>query len=251
MIFETCCGSADDVMESQRAGANRAELNSALFLGGLTPSLGELETALSHCPDIEIVTMVRPRSGGFSYTDLEFETMVKDARILSQAGASGIVFGFLTPEGRIDKERCLRMLEVIGGKDAVFHRAFDVVPDWKEAIDQLAEMGFRRILTSGQKANAWEGRENIRQMIQYAGNRIEILPGAGIRGHNAADLISYTGCNQVHMSARKTCLDSSVMGNPAICFGNPAAPEEYDYEMIDGKKLGKIIRDISGVFPSY
>jgi hypothetical protein len=40
--IEICCGSADDVIEAYKAGADRAELNSNLFIGGLTPSVGAL-----------------------------------------------------------------------------------------------------------------------------------------------------------------------------------------------------------------
>ena len=244
IIFETCCGSADDCIQSELGGADRAELNSALFLGGLTPSLAELDTALRHTSHLEIVTMVRPRHGGFHYTDIEFETMLHDAGHLLSHGSEGIVFGFLHADGTVDVERCQRMIDMVGSKQAIFHRAFDVVPDWRTAMDQLVDLGVCRILTSGQRCNAYEGRENLRQMIEYAAGRIEILPGAGLREHNVMEVIRHTGCSQVHMSKRRACLDLSVECNPEICFGNPASPEEYSYEMIDGDGLRKAIDDV-------
>ena len=251
LIIETCCGSADDVIQSERAGADRAELNSALFLGGLTPSVGELEIALQNTSEIKIVTIVRPRSGGFCYTDAEYQTMLKDAENLLEHGSRGIVFGFLNEDSTIDVKRCKKMLSIIDDKDAVFHRAFDVVPDWREAMDILADLGVTRILTSGQRVNAVEGKDVIRQMLDYADGRIEILPGAGLREYNAAEFMAFTGCGQMHISKRKQCQDRSVCGNKEICFGNPAAPEEYAFEMIDGEGFTPVVRLLKETYEKY
>ena len=102
--LEVCCGSADDVIQAHRAGADRVELNSDLFHGGLTPTLGELIVAKRET-GMPIMTMVRPREGGFCYTAAEFDTAVEDAKLLLHHGADGLVFGFLHPDGTIDLER--------------------------------------------------------------------------------------------------------------------------------------------------
>lgn len=243
-IFETCCGSADDVVRSELGGADRAELNSALFLGGLTPSLGALDIAVEKTSKIKILTMIRPRQGGFCYTDLEMKTMIKDARDMIAHGSSGLVFGFLKENGTVDSARCKELLAIAGDKEAVFHRAFDVVPDWREAMEILIDIGFTRILTSGQRSKAIDGKETIREMIEYAAGRIEILPGAGLNEKNALEMIRHTGCTQLHMSKRKKCQDLSVTNNPEICFGNPSAPEEYTFDMMDEVELKRVIGEI-------
>ena len=135
--LEVCCGSADDVIQAHLAGADRVELNSDLFHGGLTPTLGELIVAKRET-GMPVMTMVRPREGGFCYTQAEFDTAIEDAKLLLHHGADGLVFGFLHPDGTIDLERTRVLAELAreAGKESVFHRAIDVVPDWREALDR-------------------------------------------------------------------------------------------------------------------
>ena len=124
-LLEICCGSFEDVKTAWQNGADRVELNSALYLGGLTPSTANLICAKEQC-SIPIVTMVRPRGGGFCYSQDEYETMLLDARILLEHGADGIAFGFLTADHAIHRNRTQEMIDLIhsAGKEAVFHRAF-------------------------------------------------------------------------------------------------------------------------------
>lgn len=244
ITVEVCCGSADDVIESSKGGADRVELNSNLFQGGLTPTIGELIVAKESC-NIPIMTMVRPRESGFCYTDMEFKTALTDAKALLKYGADGIVFGFLKPNGTIDLARCKSMMELIGEKESVFHRAIDVMSDWKEAIDQLCSIGVKRILTSGQASSAYNGAATIAEMIRYADQRIEILPGAGINSNNIEQIVQMTGCTQVHISPKKTIYDTSSTGNPEIFFGGAIYPPEDRYHMIDENQIRKVCGQLS------
>lgn len=186
VYLEVCCGSAADAIAAYQGGSNRVELNSDLFHGGLTPTLGALRTMKRHAPELKVMCMVRPREGGFCYTDTEYETMLEDARIFVENGADGIVFGFLREDGTVDTARCREMLAVIGDRESVFHRAIDVVPDVPAALDTLIDLGVTRVLTSGQRPTVPEGAQTIRAMIAHAGGRIQILPGGGITPENAA-----------------------------------------------------------------
>ena len=232
IIVEVCCGSVDDVTEADRAGADRVELNSSLFLGGITPSLGELIVA-RRSTRMKIMAMVRPREGGFCYTDAEFQTALADAQALLRHGADGIVFGFLKPDGTVDTDRCRQMIDRIGDKESVFHRAIDVVPDWKKAMDSLCGLGVTRILTSGQSPSVWEGARTVSEMIRYARGRIQVLPGAGITTRNVRPIVEATGCTQVHVAMSRTCTDTSTSGNPRIFFGGALYPPEDRFHMID------------------
>lgn len=231
MILEVCCGCAGDVWTAAQAGADRVELNAALFLGGLTPSIGAME--LARRVDIPIMAMVRPREGGFCYTEAEFATMLADTRALLAAGADGIVFGCLHPDGTVDRERCAAMLEIIGAKESVFSRAIDVTPDWRAALDGLIDLGFTRVLTSGQAATAPTGTATLRAMREYAAGRIQILPGCGINPGNAAALLAETGCDQLHGSFKTWGLDISATHNPAVSFSGGTCPPEEQYPVTD------------------
>lgn len=239
ILVEICCGSADDVFEAKRAGANRVELNSAMFLGGLTPSLGEFKVARRS--GMEIMAMVRPREGGFCYTEREFETALADADALLDAGAGGIVFGFLHDDGTVDAGRCRAMLARAGDRESVFHRAIDVVPDWRAALDILCELGVTRVLTSGQEPSVHYGADTVRAMTEYAAGRIEILPGAGILLSNAEEIIERTGCTQIHLAMEKKCRDGSTGANPRIYFGGALYPPEDCYSMADGERIRRLV----------
>lgn len=236
--IEVCCGSADDVFEAARAGADRVELNSALFLGGLTPSIGQLRVA--RAAGIEIMAMVRPREGGFCYTEKEFATMLADTEALLEAGADGIAFGILCEDGRLDVKRCERMMQAIGGAQSVFHRAIDVVPNWEEALDTLCAMGVTRVLTSGQMPSVQDGADTVRAMREYAGGRIEILPGGGIRMHNVRQVLHATGCGQIHVSMKTSRRDPSTLQNTSIHFGGALYPPEDSYGVVDAEQLQQL-----------
>lgn len=53
-IIEICCGSYEDAINAYRGGAKRIELNSALYLGGLTPSIATLEL-IKRNTDLEVI----------------------------------------------------------------------------------------------------------------------------------------------------------------------------------------------------
>ena len=240
--IEVCCGSADDVIEAHRAGADRVELNSDLFHGGLTPTLGSLLVAKRET-GMPIMTMVRPREGGFCYTAAEFAVCREDARLLLRHGADGLVFGFLHEDGTIDRERTRILAEAAleAGKEAVFHRAIDVVPDWRAAIDLLAELHITRILTSGQEPDVACGAGTVREMIEYAAGRIQILPGAGVTPRNMARILAETGADQLHVAAHRSLPDPSANNNRAIFYGGCLYPPEDRFQQIDRAVIGGMV----------
>lgn len=246
ILIEACCGSVDDVYEAAAAGVHRIELNSATFLGGLTPSIGEMRAALE--AGIPIMAMVRPRQGGFCYTEREYRTMHFDAEALLEAGAGGIVFGILCPDGTVDRGRCAPLVKLAKkkGRQAVFHRAIDVTPDWRRALDALIDIGTDRVLTSGQHPSVWDGASTVRAMREYAAGRIEILPGAGITLANVKSVLDETGCDQVHVMLDKPMTDTSTSAGRNIYFGGALYPSESIFTMADSKQLAGLMAAING-----
>jgi copper homeostasis protein len=240
ILLEICCGSIDDAIQAEKGGADRVELCSALFLGGLTPSIGTIQEAKKRLK-IPVMVMVRPRSGGFCYTEAEFATMERDAEAAIDSGADGVVFGVLQDDGKVDLRRTKRMRQVIGKRQAVFHRAFDVTPEPLKALEQLVDLGITRVLTSGQKDTVPEGVELIAELIERAGRRIEILPGGGgLRPFNMIEIVERTGCRQVHMTAWSAVRDSSTHARPEVTFGGALHPPEDQYDVTDEKLVRQI-----------
>jgi copper homeostasis protein len=209
ILMEVCVESIADVTVAVANGANRVELCSSLELGGLTPSIGVAETLVATSP-VPVVVMVRPRAGGFCYDCHEFGAMLRDAERFVDLGAAGVVFGVLDRSGAVDIARAREMVNAISPGDTVFHRAFDFVADWRKELDLLADIGCTRILTSGGRSTAASGIENIREMIEYAAGRLEILPGGGIRADNVVGIVQRTCCLQVHVGAAKAISDGSL-----------------------------------------
>lgn len=242
VLVEVCCGSADDVIEAYKAGADRVELNSNLFHGGLTPTVGSLRTAKERT-GIKIIAMVRPREGGFCYTDAEFATAIEDAKVLLENGADGLVFGFLNADGTVDSQRTAMLADIAlsAGKEAVFHRAIDVVPDWRAALDTLIGLNITRVLTSGQEPDVAYGTDTVREMIEYSAGRIQILPGAGITARNFSRIIEQTGATQIHVAAHRPMFDNSVSNNRSIFYGGCLYPPEDRFNIIDRDYIGSIV----------
>lgn len=239
ILIEACCGSAEDALHAARGGADRVEMNTALYLGGLTPSIGSLRV-LRETSAVPVMAMLRPREGGFCYSETAFRTMLSDGEQLLASGADGLVFGCLTPEGEIDEPRVRALVALCGSRPAVFHRAIDVVPDWRRALEALIRCGVTRVLTSGQANSAILGAQTIAQMVRFSQGAIEILPGAGVTPDNVLELLEITGCTQVHLSRRRELRDTSTRANPSLRFGHPQSPPEDEYKVTDAEAFARL-----------
>ncbi len=244
VLLEVCCGSLDDAIEAERGGANRVELCSCLFLGGLTPSIGSMIEARRRLK-IPIIAMVRPRGGGFCYTEAEFAAMQHDARALLDASADGIVFGILNPDSTIDLERNRVLREIAGSRQSVFHRAIDVTPDPFHALEQLISLGFTRALTSGQQDTVPEGLDLIHRLIERAAGRITVLPGGGIKPYVIPEILRVTKCRELHVAAWKPQHDPSCESRPNVTFGSALCPPENRYDVTDRDVIARVVKQLA------
>jgi copper homeostasis protein len=204
MIREACVENFTNVPEVIARGAERIELCDNLAVGGTTVSAGVAATAIRYChhKNVKVMSMIRPRGGNFIYSNEEVGIMKQDLLHLKQLGTDGAVFGCLNEANWIDEEAMLSLIEVAQGVDITFHMAFDqILPDHQfKAIDWLVEHGVQRILTHGGSATSKieDNITRIQEYIDYAANRIIILPGGGITNDNLRAIAAELSINEVH-----------------------------------------------------
>lgn len=237
ITVEVCCGSVEDCIVAQKCKADRIELNYALELDGLTPSIATLRRA-KELVNIPIYCMVRPRGFGFYYSEEHFQVMKMEAKDLLENGADGIVFGFLDEKGEIDQKRTMEMVQMIHPKKAIFHKAIDYTKDLFASIEQLIECGVDRVLTSGQGSTP--NIQILRELQERYGNQIEILIGGGVREHNVEEIIKKTGVCQIHTSAKSQKIDSSIANTEL-------GREACRYFVTDDSLLQKIIDKVRAI----
>ncbi len=242
-LVEVCVGSVEDAQAAQLAGADRLELCAATEVGGLTPSAGLIE-AVTEQVDLPVMVMIRPRPGGFCYGEPEFDTAVRDLKLALQYDITGVVFGFLGRDGQIDADRSSQFVTLADGRETVFHRAFDVVPNPEEALDALIQSGVTRLLTSGQRPTAAQGANLIQQLIERANGNIQILPGGGIRADSVAEVVRFTGCNQVHVGASAVGYDQSIASDSEISFHAPGYLEQSRHRIVDRDSVAAVLREL-------
>jgi copper homeostasis protein len=198
MIKEACVETMEEAILAQNQGANRIELCSDLANDGLTPSFELMEKACSEL-QVPVMTMARPRAGDFVHTQNEIEQMKKAIDLAKKAGANGIVFGILTAENKIDVENTRILADYAKPLPVTFHKAIDELEDPVEGVKDLLQIeNIKRILTSGGKPTALEGKDTIREMIKVAGDQIIILVAGKVMDENVADIQKITGAKELH-----------------------------------------------------
>jgi copper homeostasis protein len=183
------------------AGADRLELCQALEVGGLTPSLGILESVLEAVDPSVVNILVRPRAGGFVYSPEEIAVVSADIRACVARGVGGVVVGALDGRGALDREALARWADAAGPATLVFHRAIDAASDYERALDALADAGVRRVLTSGAASRSIDGLDRLSEAVRSVGDRVEVMAGGGVRPIDIPALAG-AGLPAVHLSAR-------------------------------------------------
>lgn len=200
-ILEICCFNFESALNAQLAGADRIELCDNIHEGGTTPSYG-LISLLRDKLQIDINVIIRPRGGDFNYSDDEYSVMTEDILKAKGLGVNGIVSGILTKNRKIDIERTIDLVEIADPLPVTFHRAFDMCKDPFVSLEDIIKTGAKRLLTSGMKHTAFEGKELIKQLVQKAGDKIIIMPGSGINPGNIKEIAEMTGSTEFHSSAK-------------------------------------------------
>ena len=238
IILEACVANIESAIAAERAGADRIELCNVLGAGGITPSSGLIELVRKKI-SIPLHVLIRPREGDFLYSDDEFEIMKRDIALCKQLGADGIVTGLLKENGSVDTIRCRELMTVAAPMSVTFHRAFDLAADGFTALEEIIQLGFQRILTSGQRASAVHGASLISGLISQANGRIIIMPGGGITEKNISQLRKISGAAEFHLSAR-TWKESRMLYRNEFVIMSGETVDEYSYDVLDEDRFRKV-----------
>jgi copper homeostasis protein len=198
--IEIACFNLESVLIAQKAGSDRVELCADMSVGGKTPTIETIQKSRENLT-IDLYVMIRPRGGNFVYSEAEFEQMKLEIETIKKLGVNGFVFGILKDDNSINIEQNKALVELAKPFPCTFHRAFDEVSDLKKALEDVISCGFSTILTSGTFPNVMEGKEVLKQLVNQAKNRIEIMPGSGLRSTNISELNEMVDANWYHSSA--------------------------------------------------
>jgi len=227
-------------------GADRLELCDNLADGGTTPSHALIEWMVANA-GVPVFPIIRVRGGGFVYAPDEIDVMCRDVAHARALGAPGMVVGVLTPEGDVDREATRRLVDAADGAAITFHRAFDRCRDPHAALETLVELGVDRILTSGQRARAWEGHALIADLVRRADDRIVIMAGGGVNENDAAALVQETGVRELHVRATMIIRDAEQRDNWSVVPFRKALPGDEAARLVtDAARIRTIRTAVEG-----
>lgn len=235
-MLEICIDGVASAKAAAAGGADRVELCANLPEGGTTPSAGMIREVRAAFHG-GLMVIIRPRGYDFLFSEEEMAVMLHDVRLARELGADGVVIGCLTAEGRVDRERCARLVEAAGKLDVTFHRAFDMSRDLPEALEDIVSLGIRRVLTSGGAPDVPSGESVIRDLVKRAGHRLSIMPGGGVTELNLGDIVRATGVREIHLSARGEVQSGMKFRNERCSMGTFSHGREYQWREASEAKV--------------
>lgn len=240
ILIEACIDSVASAINAEKGGASRVELCANLVEGGTTPSLGMFNCVKSSTR-LPVFVMVRPRGGDFLYSDIEYGVMREEIKIFSEHGADGFVFGILTNDGHLDKDRNRELVSLCQGKPTTFHRAIDMCTCGTKALEDIIDVGFQRVLTSGMEATCLEGLDALQAFVKQAGDRLIVVPGGGITEINVQRIIAGCFAKEIHMSGRSQRDSAMEYRNSTVHMGAGAYSSEYVVKTTSAEKIRRVI----------
>ncbi|MEL6811680.1 MAG: copper homeostasis protein CutC [Bacteroidota bacterium] len=224
MIVEICANSYESALVAQNTGADRIELCTDLSVGGLTPSRREIEKVMQKL-SIPTHVLIRPRPGDFCYSEAELETMLKDIAFCKELGCAGVVSGVLSTNNMIAPSESKRLIEASQGMEFTFHRAFDQAISAPNMVNLLMSFGVTRLLSSGRELKAIDGINFLKNLNEFIGDKVQIMPGGGINSENAL-AFKEAGFKMIHLSATKKTATNGMFDSKVEGHSDPAEIEQ-------------------------
>ena len=235
--------SVESARAAERGGAGRLELCDALFDGGTTPSAGMI-AACREAVAIPIFVIIRPRGGGFVYSDAELDVMERDIVASRGLGADGVVIGPLTADGTVHEEHTRALVDVAGDLAVTFHRAFDFVPDRNAALETLVAAGVGRVLSSGGAPTAREGAVSLASLVRQSAGRIGVMAGGSVREEHVRELVDATGVREVHVRLTRLTRGGGPPVRPGVRVRKSLPEDEAAWEETDEGRVRSFVRAV-------
>jgi copper homeostasis protein len=243
ILVEACADSVASARAAERGGARRLELCDALFDGGTTPSAGMI-AACKEAVSIPVFVMIRPRGGGFVYSDVERDVMRRDVVAARELGADGLVIGGLRPDGVVDLALARFLMDSAQDLPVTFHRAFDLTPDLEASLASLADAGVHRVLSSGGAPTAPDGATTLAKLVHKAGSRLTVMAGGGVREENVRTLVSVSGVREVHVRLTRLTRSSGTSARRDLRVRKPLPEDEAAWEETDEQRVRSFVRTL-------
>lgn len=240
VLVEACVDSVASSIAAERGGAKRLELCDALFDGGTTPSAGMI-AACKAAVSIPVFPIIRPRGGGFVYSDSELDVMRRDIVAARTLGADGVVIGTLGRDGRVHEAHTRALVDVAGDLPVTFHRAFDFVPDLDEALETLIACGVVRVLSSGGASTAREGVPKLASLVRQAGARLTVMGGGSIREDHVQALVEAAGLREVHVRLTRLTRGDGPPPPPRVKVRKTLPEDEAAFEETDEGRVRSFV----------
>lgn len=208
--------------------ADRLELCDDLASEGWTPDPAFVRAAREAVEgtNCTVVAMIRPRHAGsrsepdlaaFTATPERLKASLREIEACAAAGAHSVAVGLLRPDGHVDLDACGRMKALADdlGLVPAFLRTFDLVPDRPRAMQDLASLGFVRVVSAG--VHGWDAsvltlHERLQVLaadlslaeaiaLRIGRPPVEVVPGGGVRAANARQFLGVSP--HLHASCRR------------------------------------------------
>ena len=190
---------------------------------------------------IPVFVLIRPRGGGFVYSDAELDVMRRDIVAARGLGVDGVVIGPLRADGRVDADHTARLVELAGDMPVTFHRAFDFAPDLGHALETLATSGVRRVLSSGGASSARAGIPTLASLVKQAGVRITVMAGGSIRDDHVRELVDATGVTEVHVRLTHLTRGLGPAMRPGVKVRKSLPDDEAAWEETDEARVRRFV----------
>ena len=245
-MIEITCETYEDVVSAIRAGATHVAVASAQFsLKGLSASASLVELIKKN-HDVSVNAMVRPRPGGFDYSDHEYEQMRAELTGLICADVDKVTFGFLNHDGTVNAQRTQEFVRLAkeGGVTPVFSQAIDCCQDIRDGIELLHEMGVEEVITAAGHDDISEATSDLASFQQEFAGRISIVAAPGLIDTDVERFLSASGIQCIQAAGMCPHFDATSKGDQ-LDFGLSGDEDVTRYQAVSTWRAAKLIKNAS------